>query len=69
MDGQSDVNTTPHTLRRSCATALIRGNANLAHVKDIMGWESMNTVGTYVRLTVVDLKKTLKKCHPREKDE
>ena len=69
FDDITDINPTPHTFRRSCASSLIRGNANLAHLKDLMGWESMDTVSTYTKMTVIDLKKTLLKCHPREKDE
>lgn len=68
FDENVDINATPHTFRRSCCTSLIKGGGNLVHVKDIMGWESMETIRTYTKLTVMDLKDTLKKCHPREKD-
>ena len=57
---------TAHTFRRSCATELIRGGASLWHVKDLLGHENVETLKHYVRLTIVDLKKTHKKCHPRE---
>jgi integrase/recombinase XerD len=60
---------TPHTFRRSCATELIRGGANIYHVKELMGHETLNTLRHYTRLTILDLKKTHEKCHPREKDE
>jgi len=60
---------TAHTFRRSCATELLRGGANVYHVKDLMGHESLETMRHYARLTVVDLKKTHEKCHPRERDE
>ncbi len=64
-----DMNVTPHTFRRSCATELIRGGANMYHVKELLGHESLDTLQHYVRLTINDLKKTHEKCHPRERDE
>ena len=59
---------TAHTFRRSCATELIRSGASLWHVKDLLGHSSVETLKHYVRLTIVDLKKTHAKCHPRERD-
>lgn len=59
---------TAHTFRRSCATELIRGNANLWIVKDLLGHETVESLRPYIRMTIVDLKKTHKKCHPRERD-
>ena len=59
---------TPHTFRRSCTTELIRGNANLYHVKELLGHEALDTLTPYIKLTITDLKKTHAKCHPREKD-
>ena len=64
-----DVRVTAHTFRRSCTTELIRNNANLYHVKDLLGHESIDTLKPYIKLTINDLKKTHAKCHPREKDE
>jgi site-specific recombinase XerD len=67
-NGQAlDVNVTPHTFRRSCTTELIRGGANLYHVKELLGHETLETLKHYTRLTIVDLKKTHEKCHPRER--
>ncbi len=60
---------TPHTFRRSCATEMIRGNANIYHVKELLGHESLETLRHYTKLTIMDLKKTHARCHPREKDE
>jgi integrase/recombinase XerD len=63
-----EVNVTPHTFRRSCTTELIRGGANMYHVKELLGHENLNTLRHYVKLTIHDLKKTHRKCHPRERD-
>lgn len=62
------VNVTPHTFRRSCTTELIRGGANLWHVKELLGHEQLDTIQHYAKLTITDLKKTHAKCHPREKE-
>lgn len=59
---------TPHTFRRSCTTELIRGGANMYHVKELLGHESLDTLKHYTKLTINDLKKTHEKCHPRERD-
>lgn len=65
--GLEDV--TAHTFRRSCTTELIRSGANVYHVKELLGHASLRTLSPYTRLTIVDLKKTHAKCHPRERDE
>ena len=60
---------TPHTFRRSCTTELIRGGANMFHVKDLLGHESLDTIQSYAKLTILDLKKTVQRCHPRERED
>lgn len=59
---------TPHTFRRSCTTELIRGGANLWHVKELLGHEHLDTLQHYAKLTIADLKKTHTRCHPRERE-
>lgn len=61
-----DENVTPHMFRRSCTTELIRNGANLYHVKDLLGHESLNTLKHYTKLTITDLKTTHRLCHPRD---
>ena len=51
------------------STELIRGGANIYHVKDLLGHEDLDTLKHFVRLTIIDLKKTHEKCHPREREE
>jgi len=62
-----DATVTPHTFRRSCATEMIRAGANLYHVKDLLGHETLDTLRHYVKLDVEDIRKTLLRCHPRER--
>ena len=57
---------TPHTLRRSCATEMIRAGANPAHVRDLLGHEDFTSLGAYVNLAAHDLKEAIAKYHPRE---
>ena len=64
-----DINVTPHTLRRSCTTELLRSGANMYHVKELLGHESLDTLKHYARLTITDLKRTHQRCHPRERDQ
>jgi len=58
---------TTHSFRRSCATEMIRGGANLYHVKDLLGHEDLQSLKHYTKLTINDLRKTHAKCHPRER--
>lgn len=61
-----DMAVSAHTFRRSCTTELIRGGANMYHVKELLGHESLDMLKPYTKLTIQDLKKTHAKCHPRE---
>lgn len=63
-----DMAVTTHTFRRSCATELIRSGANIYHVKELLGHESLDTLKHYTRLTITDLIKTHRECHPGEQD-
>ena len=63
-----DIQITPHTFRRSCTSEMIKSNANLYHVKQLLGHKSFDTLNHYARLNITDLRKTHTKCHPREKD-
>jgi len=64
-----DKQVSPHTFRRSCTTELIRSGANMYHVKELLGHESLATLKHYAKLTILDLKETHAKCHPRERED
>ena len=64
-----DVSVSPHTFRRTCTTELIRGGANMYHVKELLGPESLEMLKPYTKRTIQDLKKTHEKCHPRERQD
>lgn len=56
---------TPHTFRRTFCTELIKAEANLYHVANMMGHESLEHLKSYARLNIKPLKKTHERCHPR----
>ena len=58
----------PHTLRRSCATGMIRNRANVGHVKDLLGHGDFRSLDAYIKLEIVDLKDAHRRFHPRERD-
>jgi integrase/recombinase XerD len=58
---------TPHVWRHTCASHLVKNNANLRHVQDLLGHGSLATTERYLRLTITDLKEAHAKFHPREK--
>jgi integrase/recombinase XerD len=58
---------TPHVWRHTCATHLVKNNANLRHVQDLLGHGSLATTERYLQLTIGDLKAAHARFHPREK--
>jgi len=60
---------TCHLWRHSCATHLLKNNANLRHVQQILGHASLATTERYLRLTITDLKEAHRKFHPREQQQ
>jgi integrase/recombinase XerD len=58
----------PHTLRHSFATELLKNGADLRAIQQILGHESITTTEVYVHLDKNYLKEVVEKFHPR-KDE
>jgi integrase/recombinase XerD len=58
----------PHTLRHSFATELLKNGADLRAIQQILGHESITTTEVYVHLDKSYLKEVVEKFHPR-KDE
>ena len=59
------VHVSPHTLRHTCATHLLRGGADIRHVQELLGHRSLQTTALYTRVAVEDLRQVLARAHPR----
>jgi len=59
---------TPHSLRHTCATLMMRNRANVRHIQVLLGHNSLETTQIYAQVSVVDLKDAHKKYHPRERE-
>jgi len=57
---------TPHSLRHSCATHMLRRGAGLRHIQQLLGHEQLSSTEHYTRVELTDLRKVLSRCHPRE---
>jgi integrase/recombinase XerD len=58
---------TPHVLRHTCATHLLRGGADIRHVQAILGHASVATTQIYTRVAAEDLAVVHRRCHPRRR--
>jgi len=58
---------TPHSMRHTFATHMLRGRADIRHIQAMLGHASVATTQIYTRVEVTDLKMVHKRCHPREK--
>lgn len=54
----------PHVLRHSYATSLIRGGADIRVVQELLGHASLLTTQIYTHIQKQDLKDTVDVCHP-----
>jgi integrase/recombinase XerD len=58
----------PHTFRHTCATLMLRNNANIRHIQELLGHASLDSTQVYAQVSITDLKQVHARCHPREKD-
>lgn len=65
---QKYLGVSPHVLRHSYATSLIRGGADLRVVQELLGHASLLTTQIYTHIQKQDLKETVEVCHPMAKE-
>ncbi len=59
------VRISPHVLRHTCATHLLRGGADIRHVQELLGHRCLATTALYTRVAIEDLRRVLARAHPR----
>jgi integrase/recombinase XerD len=59
---------TPHVFRHTFATQLVRNGADITAVQKMLGHADLRVTQIYTRVAGVDVKRTHKGHHPREKD-
>jgi site-specific recombinase XerD len=58
---------TPHTLRHSCATHLLKGKADIRQIQKLLGHRRLSSTEIYTHVELSDLAEVISRCHPREK--
>jgi integrase/recombinase XerD len=56
----------PHSFRYACATHMLRNGADIRYIQELLGHEYLSTTQGYTKVIKNDLKRMIRKFHPRE---
>jgi tyrosine recombinase XerC len=65
LDAGLDLSVSPHTLRHSFATHMLRRGADLRSVQEMLGHQSLSTTQIYTHMTKQHIREEYEKSHPR----
>lgn len=65
LAGTSTSRKSPHTLRHTCATALLNNGADLNSVKELLGHASLATTQIYTHISFAEMRRLYDNAHPR----
>jgi integrase/recombinase XerD len=60
-----ETHVTPHTLRHSFATHMLRGGASVRDVQELLGHANVSTTQVYTQLADAHLREVYEQVHPR----
>ena len=63
-EAKLSVNITPHSLRRACATHMLRNGAHPVQIQMLLGHATMRHLAQYLRLTIREIKAMHAKSRP-----
>jgi site-specific recombinase XerD len=58
---------TPHVLRHSCATHLLRHGADVRQIQQLLGHRALETTALYLKVDVSHLAGVIARAHPRDR--
>jgi integrase/recombinase XerD len=59
---------TPHTLRHTCATLMMKNKAHVRYIQELLGHVLLESTQVYTQVTITDLKEEHRRYHPRERE-
>jgi integrase/recombinase XerD len=64
-DAGIDGRVTPHTLRHSFATHMLRGGMDIHKVQELLGHANISTTQVYTQVSREHIREAYEKAHPR----